>query len=75
MTEYMKTKLNEFGEPICPICGHIIDIEGMIDGEGCADEDSDFKEYGYGYCWGCGKMYHLNVGYKFAFYEIGVEKE
>ena len=75
MAKFLKTKLDEFGEPICPICGHIIDIEGMIDGEGCADEDSDFKEYGYGYCWGCGKMYNLNIGYKFAFYEIGVEED
>ena len=75
MTEYMKTKLNEFGEPICPICGHTIEIEDMYGGEECADEDSDYKEYGFGYCWGCGKAYNLNIGYRFAYYEIEVEED
>ena len=75
MAKFLKTKLDEFGEPICPICGHTIEIEEMVDDEEVADEDCDLKEYGYGYCWGCGKMYNLNIGYKFAFYEIKVEED
>lgn len=75
MTKYMKTKLDEFGEPICPICGHTIEIESIDDSEEVAEEDCDYMEFGYGYCWGCGKMYNLNIGYRFAYYEIKVEED
>lgn len=75
MTKFLKTKLNEYGEPICPICGHIIEIENIVDEEEVAEDGCDYKEYGYGYCWGCGEMYNLNIGYKFAFYEIKVEED
>lgn len=74
MAKFLKIKLNEYDEPICPICGHIIKIEGMIDEEEVAEDNCDYKEYGYGYCWGCNKMYNLNIGYKFAFYEVKIEE-
>lgn len=74
MTKFLKTKLDEFGEPICPICGHIIEIENIVDEEEVAEDGCDYKEYGYGYCWGCGEMYHFNIAYKFAYYEIEVER-